>query len=121
MYDPLAVVLAQLVVEFALGAYHTFKRAETFKVSLSHVGYYAVVRLDDVDQSLDFARMVGSHLYHGNIVFGREAQQRLRHAEVVVEVALSVEHVIFFGQYGCHEFLCRGLAVGAGYSNDFSS
>lgn len=73
VYKHFAIVLAQIVVEFAFGAYHTFKRAETFKVSLAHVGYYAVVRLDNVDQSLDFARMVGSHLYHGNIVFGRES------------------------------------------------
>ena len=46
------------------------------------------------------------------MVFG-ELQQRFRHAYMVIEIALRVEHTVFLFQHGRDEFLCGGLAVGA--------
>ena len=43
----------------------------------------------------------------------REAEERLRHTDVVVEIALGKEHVISLRKDGGNEFLRGRLAVGA--------
>ena len=44
--------------------------------------------------------------------------QRQGHADGVVQVALRVVQRVFLRQYGGHQFLGRGLAVGAGDADD---
>ena len=113
-----AIVLTEEVVEFALGADDAFEGSESEEVCLAYVGDDAVVRQDNVDECLDFSRMIGSHLYDGKLVFLGELEECLWHSDVVVEVALSVEDVVLLLQYGSDEFLGCGLAVGASDADD---
>ena len=107
---------AQEVVKLALSAHHALERAEPLQVGASHVGYQSAVGLYNVHQCAYVSRVACAHLHHGYVVVCREAQQRLGHADVVVEVACRAEHAVFLAQYGCRQFLCRCLAVGAGYA-----
>ena len=65
--------------------------------------------------------MVGPHFHHSHLVFTGEPEQRLGHPDVVVEVALRVEHVVFFGQHGGNEFFGGGLSVGARHADDLGA
>ena len=80
---------------------------------LAHIRYQPEVWLHDFAQRGDFAGVVGARLDNGDFMVGAEAQQGFGHADVVVEVTLREEHLIFFAQHGRHEFLGRGLAVRA--------
>ena len=111
-------VLAHKVVKLALGAYDALEGAEALQVCPAHVGDDGIVGLDDVDECAYVAGMRGPHLHYGEVVLGAEAQQCLRHADVVVEVALREEHVVFLLQHGGGKLLCCGLAVGAGDAYD---
>ena len=113
-----ATQFAEEIVEFAFGADDTLERAEAQQVSLTHVGDDAEVGQDNLHQRFDFSWMVGSHLDDGDIVLLGELQEGFGHADVIVEVPLRVEHVIFLLQHRGDEFLCRGLAVGAGDADD---
>ena len=62
--------------------------------------------------------MAGAHLDDGYLVFRSQAEQRLGHPYVVVEVALGVEHVVLLLQHGGDELLGGRLAVGAGNADD---
>ena len=79
----------------------------------SHVGYQSAGGLSRLDERLYVARMARSHLHDGNLVRAVEAEQRLGHAHVVVEVALGGHDVVALCEHSRHEFLGCGLAVGA--------
>ena len=70
-------------------------------------------RFSRLHQRLDVAGVAGPHLNDGNLVLLRQAEQCLRHAHVVIEVALRGQNVVFLGQHGTDEFLRCRLAVGA--------
>ena len=108
-----SVVGTHEIVQFALGMYHTLKRAEALQMCTTHIGDDGIVGLYHVDESLDVARMRRTHLHNGNLMLRTKAKQGLGHAYVVVEVALCVQHVVFLLQHGSGEFLGRCLSVGA--------
>ena len=58
--------------------------------------------------------MVGPHLDDGDFRARGDGQQRERHADVVVEIALRGRDTVFLRQHGGDEVLGGGLAVGAG-------
>jgi len=58
--------------------------------------------------------VVGACLHHGDVVVGAELQQRLGDADMVVEVALRIEHTETLSEDGGDEFLRRRLTVGTG-------
>ena len=62
--------------------------------------------------------LAGAHLNDGNLVLGAQAQQRLRHTYVVVEISLGGQHIVLLAKHGLHQFLCSGLSVGPGNGND---
>ena len=105
---------AQVVIQFSLGAHHSLKGAEALQVCLAYVGDEAVVGFGYFHQFADVAGVVGSHFHYGQLVLGLHAQQGKRYADVVVQVALGVEHVDVFGQYGGNQFFRGCLSVGAG-------
>ena len=82
-------------------------------MGFAHVGYQPTVGFHYLYEGLDFARMVGTHLYYGDVVFLSQSQQCLGHADMVVEIALSVEYVILLAEHGGNELLSGGLAIGA--------
>ena len=108
----------QVVIKFTLGAYYALQRAKALQVRLAHVGNQAAGGLGGFGQRLDVARVAGAHLDDGNLMHDAQAEQRLGHTHIVVEVALGRHLVIALGQDGAHEFLGRRLAVGAGDADD---
>ena len=42
----------------------------------------------------------------------RQTEQRFRHANIVIEISLRIEHIVFLGENGSHKFLGGCLAVG---------
>ena len=87
-------------------------------MSHAYIGYQSILRLNGFDKRTDVAWMAGSHLNDGNLMFRPQAEKSLRHADIVVEIALCKEDVVACGKDGCHKFLCRCLAVGAGNADD---
>ena len=73
-------------------------------------------------QVFDFMQMVHAHFQHRITVMGVETQQHLRHANVVVEIALGGEHAVAVTtmrrQNGAQHFLDGGFAVAAGEGNN---
>ena len=88
---------------------------------LAHVGDDAKIWQHNLHQSLDFARMVRTHLHNGEIMLLRELQQSLRHTNMVVEVTLRIEHIVFLLQHGGNEFLRGRLAIRTRNANDGSA
>ena len=84
----------------------------------SHISDEATGGLCRLGQCLDVARMAGAHLDNGNVVFLCQAEQRLGHAHVVIEIALGIEHVVLLLKHVGNQFLRGGLAVGACDSDD---
>ena len=64
------------------------------------IGDNPVVRLCDVDQLFDVARMAGAHFDHSHFVVVRQAEQGERYADMVVQVAFGVKKVVFGRQDG---------------------
>ena len=105
------------VVKFALCADDALERSESLQVGASHVGDNGIIRLYNVNESLDVAGVRSSHLHYGNVVLGTQTQQCLGHADVVIEVALCEEHVVFLAENSRSKFLCGGLSVGSCNAN----
>ncbi len=103
-----------MAVQLGLGLDDTLEAAETLKVCAAHVGDKAEVGVGDATESLNFARMVGTHLDDGNLCIGGDGKEREGHSEVVVEVAGGGVGAVAFGQDGVDKLLGGGLAVGAG-------
>ena len=78
------------------------------------IGDNPVVWLCYVNQLFDIARMAGSHFDHSHFVVVRQAAQGERYADMVVQVAFSVEKVLFGRQDGSQQFLGRCLSVCSG-------
>ena len=78
---------SQACDHLALGARHALEAAETFEVLGSGVGDHADRGTRDAHQRGNFAGVVGTHLHYREAMLGGQAQQRERHADVVVEVA----------------------------------
>jgi hypothetical protein len=55
--------------------------------------------------------MIGSHFDYCQLVFLGEFQQAQGYADMVVEVALSMQNIEFFLQYGCRKFFGGGFAA----------
>ena len=103
-------------VEFGLGADNALETAETLEVSLAHAGDKPEVRLSDIAEEVNLARVVGTHLNHCDLTVGRDGEKCERHAKVVVEVASGCVHTIATAEHGGKQLFGGGLAVGAGYA-----
>ena len=62
--------------------------------------------------------MICAHLYDSYIVFCRQLEQCFWHADMVVQISLRIEHVIFLCQHSSNKLLGRCLAVSACYADD---
>ena len=112
--DELAAGL-QIVIKLALGALDTLKRAKALQMGAAHIGNQTAVGLGKTAKLRNLARMVGSGLHYGQIVFGTQAKEGQGHTNVVVEIALGIMYVVFAAKDGGQEFLGGGLSVGSGY------
>ena len=48
----------------------------------------------------------------------RQTEQGLGHTNIIIEVALRIEHIVFLGEHGSHKFLGGCLTVGACDADD---
>ena len=79
------------------------------------VGDQPDLRPGDGGQPGDLAGVVHPHLDHRGLVVRAEAEERQRHAHLVVEVPLGLQDRAAGGQDGGHHLAGGGLAVGAGH------
>ena len=93
-------------------------RRENSRVRVAHVGHDAPVRRSDPAQRRDFARVRHAHLDHRNLVFRLKLEQLQRQAEVVVQVALRLQHAKRVAEHRRNGFLGRGLSGAAGHRHD---
>ena len=111
-------MLTDEIVEFTFCANHTFERAKAQQMCLTYIGDDTEVRSYNIHECLDFAWMIGTHLHHCHLMLRSELEQRFWHTDVVVEIALCVENLIFFLQHGSNQFLRGGLAIRTRHTND---
>ena len=116
--DEAVLTCPQEVVEFALGLDDTLEGTETLQVGFTHIGDQTAGGLCRLCQGLDVPRMTGAHLDDGNLMILRQAEQGLGHTDIIVEVALCIEHIIFLGEHGSHKLLGGCLTVGTGNADD---
>ena len=103
----------EVVEELALAAAHPLGTAEAVEVGPADVGDEAVVGLGNRGQQGDFAAGARPHLHHAELRRGIHRQQRQRHADVVVQVALRGAEHEALGEHAADELLGRRLAVAA--------
>ena len=108
-----AAVRGQIVQQLALAAANALRAAESFEVRAADVGQDAVVGFGDRRQQGDFAAGAGAHFDHAEFGVAGHGEQRQRHADVVVEIAVRGIDFEAFGQHAAHQLLGRGLAVAA--------
>ena len=113
-----ATVGNEVVVEFALRLLHALKGAEALQVRPADIGDKPIVRRCYLYQLAYVARVRSAHLHNSQLMVARELQQRERHANAVVQVALRVVDTILGAQHGSGQFLRGGLAVGTGDTNN---
>ena len=111
-------VLGNIVVQFSLGLLHALKTTEPKQVRLADIRDKTIVRLADLHQFLDVIRMIRPHLNDCKLRLGIDVQDRQRHSDVIVQIALRGRDVVLHGQHSRDQFLGGGLAVGSGQSYD---
>ena len=116
--DDLTVGSLEEIVQLALGALHPLERAEAQQVCPTYIGDQSDVGFANIHQLVDVARMTGSHLDNGYLMFGFQAQHRSRYTDTIVEVALCIEHIVFLGKNGSGELLGGSFAIGARNADD---
>lgn len=112
------VMVGEEVIEFPLRLLYAVEGAETEDMGVSDIRDETAGRLDILHKALDIVGMAGSHLYDSNVIVCREAHQRLRHANIVVEVTFRMHHAVTLGKDGGDELLRRRLTVCARDTDD---
>ena len=110
----------EVVVELALAAAHPLGTAEAVEVGPADVGDEPVVGLGNRGQQGDFAAGARPHLHHAELRRGIHRQQRQRHADVVVQIALRGAEHEALGEHAGDELLGRRLAVAACDGQDWN-
>ena len=85
----------------------------------ANIGYQTAGGLCSLSKRLDVARMAGAHLDDSYLVLLCESEQRLGHTYIIIEIALSIEHIVFLRKDCSNEFLGGSLAVSASDANDW--
>ena len=103
-----------MVIQGAFRGNDILIRAETFQVGMSDIGNDSIIRIGDVTKHFNFTRVVGAHLHDAELGIFIHGKQGEGYSDMIVQIALRGRHLIFAGQDGMAEFLCRGLSVGTG-------
>ena len=97
---------------------HIVQRAQELEVRRSDVRDHAHLGIDEPRQQVDLAGSAHAHFNYRCPVPCLELQQRERHADMVVQVPLVLEHRSLLLQDGGDHLLGRGLAVAAGDADE---
>jgi hypothetical protein len=88
---------------------------------LTYVGNQTEIRLCNPGKRVNFALMIGAHFDDGYFGIGRYGQQSERHADMVVQIALSEMHPEAHGQCAGYQFLGGGFSVAAGNADEWNA
>ena len=98
-----------MVEDLALGLQDLLPGAEVLDVGVADVGHQHHIGLHQGREVVDLPGVVHAQLQHGNFVLPAEAQQGHGHADLVVQVALGLEHPVLLPQHRRHHVLGGGL------------
>ena len=88
---------ADILIHLVFGLDDAFVASEVSEMSATYVGDHAVVGLADVCQLVDVAWVTGAHFHDGHLGVRLDSQHSERHSELVVEVALCEDDIVFLG------------------------
>ena len=104
--------------QLALGPEDVLPAAQALDVGVPDVGDDSHVRLDDLPQVVDLPRAVHPHLQHADLTAPVQPQQGQGQADVVVVIALGLEHPVPGAQHGGDHVLGGGLAHAARHGDE---
>src|SRR5258708_4505132 len=102
--------------QLIFGARDAGDRLEIFQMYRGNVSDDADFRLRDFRQRTNFSGMRHAHFDYGYLVLRFELKQHKRQTEMIVEVALRLQHTKARAEYVRNGFLGCGLASGSGHS-----
>ena len=97
---------------------HAFEVAKKFEMLTANARDDSEARLDHLHQRRKFTGMIRARLQHRRLMRRLNPQQRVWHADVVVEAGLAPDRGEFLAQHGCDEILRRRLPVRAADRDD---
>ncbi|CCK01029.1 hypothetical protein BN129_463 [Cronobacter sakazakii 701] len=103
-------VCRQASEDFTFGFCHARERAEAFQMCRRQVIDQRGFRARQAYGPGDFALMVRAKLNHRILVLWREAQQRHRYADVIIQIACGVERVAALAKNSGGHLFHRGFA-----------
>ena len=106
------------VIELAFGLLDTLETAEAQEVRLAHIGDQTVRRLAHPGQGRNVVGMVRAHFHDGDFRVRADAEDRQRHADIVVQVPFRGRDPEMRGQDLADKLLGGRLAIRAGQADD---
>ena len=99
----------QRLDQLILGARDCGDGFEELQMNGRDHGHHAAIRLRQPGQRSNFARVRHPHLDDCDLVLGLQLQQLQRHAEVVVQIALRLQHMMARSQHVRDGFFGSGF------------
>ena len=96
--------------QLALGLRNPLEAPHALQVHRTYVRHNPNAGTRDLAQQRDLARSIGAHFQNHSLVPFVEIEQGQRQADLVVIVALALEHPVALGQHRGDQFLGRRLA-----------
>ena len=98
---------------------HRLHRCHELQVLALRIVHQRYSGLGHSSKPRDFSWVVHPHFNNGNLMARVQTQQRQRHANVVVEVALSSQHRLgpVGAQHRCDHLRHRGLSIASSHGN----
>ena len=103
----------QEVEQLALAPHHALDAPEAFQMRLAYVRNQPVIGPGDRAEQRDLAGVARSHLDDAYLDRAVHGEQRQRHADMVVQIALRDGRAELAREYPTDELFGRGLAVAA--------
>ena len=90
-------------------------------MSLAYVCYNADVGLSHAGERAYFSEMVHAHFNNADLILLAESEKSLRHARLIVEIALRFVNAELAGECSGDHFFCGSLSGAACYTDDLSA
>ena len=86
---------------------------QILQVAVADIGHDHGVGAHDFRQSVHFAKVADTHLQHRHLVLVAKAENGEWHAQLIVEIALGFQHIVFLAKHAVSHLLGAGFAHAA--------